>query len=62
MTRTQLRDLPRQDLIELAKRHEPGVYLHDKLLFAELAERLEEFPRVDDYPFNALTTPEGQDA
>lgn len=46
MTRTQLRDMPRQDIIEYARRFEDP-------LIRELAERLEDCGRTDDYPFNS---------
>ena len=52
MTRTQLRDLPRQDLIELARRTLRSPSL-DGMLLRELADRLEDCGRIDDYPFNS---------
>lgn len=51
MTRTQLRDLPRQDLIELARRPAPALKGIAALLITELADRLEDCGRTDDYPF-----------
>ena len=45
MTRTQLRDMPRQDLIELARKSED-------LMVQELVDRLED---TDEYPFNTET-------
>lgn len=56
MTRTQLREMPRQDLIEYAR----GSLEHkSNLLVQELADRLEDCGRTDDYPFNSQPT-EGQ--
>lgn len=53
MTRTQLRGLPRQDLIEMARRPLRDNFLFVDHLVAELADRLEDCGRVDDYPFNS---------
>jgi len=55
MTRTQLRDLPRQDLVELARKAQglcvPPAFL--RMVTEELADRLEDCGRTDDYPFNS---------
>ena len=60
MTRTQLREMPRQDLIEYARRQHETASLGqaDVDLIAELADRLADLHRVDDYPFNSYN-PEG---
>lgn len=63
MTRTQLREMPRQDLIEFARRGAERLALlyttqAYSLLLEELADRLSDLPRVDDYPFNSYN-PEG---
>lgn len=53
MTLTQLRDMPRQDLIELARKGTIRDPFTLGSLAAELADRLEDCGRTDDYPFNS---------
>jgi hypothetical protein len=61
-TDTQLREMPRQDLIEYARNALIRDPVELGLLVDELANRLEDAGRTDDYPFNSLSNTESHHA